>query len=1166
MEGPAGRGKDATLQLSLEAFRAQQGGDLPPPVYVDAGASWDTVRACIEEARNSRAFLVISEMNLVATGHLEGELNALLTEGTAPGFHLFATVNPAGQGGRCSLSPALRGRFRRLVLRDYNTTELQAIASTALGSDPQDTRANTLVRWHRRLCQQLEEQGLTLFPGARDIRQLAAALATDRQLPLAQAFEQHYPFWLELADSTCARLDADDTVQDTGEDSLDLSLCQWLNRQAFVQRPWCVLRGRGSDLDPDRGVIRIDRGLDGAEALVEVLQRLARHRWQAACLPAHPLPDWPVLDRLCYRLWQRSWCSRFFPQDLDADAVRDRAFPLDAAMAQFCRNRGNEAVLRQITAMLPADGASDDMSAQPSVWSRLQADLARRGTDWLWQAGEQKNTARDSTRPGTEGTVWNGHRMDRRTGPGASALRPERHFFQDGLSPHLDRLTVLDAAVEMDGDIVLREASAGSEGFELVMPAVLDPDAVERDAPGQSYGIFRPQDSGRVWHTLPSRQPHETVVALTTRPAVPWQLRKDCYTGQHLIRFPDPQHRPGTVEVHYLLQRLCPPEPCPGQECDPEPDSVLEYYMEMLHSGCQDDSLPPATRQQLLALFRPQSRQRRLGAILDWCRGFSCERELEPGGPLLPALIASRQGACRHRSVACVALCRYFGIAARPVININHMFVEYSLDGASWSMVDLGGLGPPPAEGSEAAGSLARPGAAELPAAVRGRITDLVGVVLCQQAIDRLSARQKGWTLALELSRAPECALLSLLLESRDQGRPADQDFELGLQILRVLPGANRRAFFYDIPSSLAGTVLEATGPAEAFSDSCGALWLQRLDRLHRVLVPDRHNGADLEAWCQSMITIAGRLCHDNAAGFLRALADRHWLRLGSCTRPLAVSARYNELNFLNRLEPVAALAAFAARGWRQWTLGYLGSDRRQDPAFAHVQQAGLPWGLDRVQLAGNKGRSPTLEKLLRKAVPGKVWSDQPEGVPDAQRWLLGLPAFASTGGVRYACRPLVLVGAPSWLVRNILDAATAVIDRRRQRGEAENSQSEPGTSISHLACAAFARYLYRQCVQNNSRLLLAWLEGRCRALEPGYLEPHSEAQALALLTGHMDWPPLRLSGEDIFHRRVAPVLRQHYKADGALVLTTQQLGEVVQEFMVSLDVAWLDAGARQME
>ena len=1202
VQGPAGRGKDATLTLVLKMFRQYHGAALPQPVVVDAGASWDKICASIQEARTQGRILVMPELNLTATGHLEGELNAVLTGEAAPGFHLFATVNPAGQGGRSRLSPALQGRFRQLVLRDYNSDELRGIAATALAAggshrhqaDHQaDKHIDKIVRWHCRLCHQLKQQGLAMAPSARDIRKLAASLAQTPGQDPVRAFESHYHFYLTLATGNCAQLDALPDTAASAQEQPDEEACRWVNLKLADLHPWQVLRGSGTKLKPDEGCILLDRALDDDQARVAMTGLLARHRWQDAGLPADPHSDWSDLEKLCYRLWQRVWCGRFCPQE--QAAALDTAFALDAGMQLFLSNPCNQELVQRIEQSLVLNAPGTPVQ-RPAFWRQLRDALATNAEQWFWPGGtvpslpvpdsdhalEYMDTGQQAAAgaPGRAVEIWkNDWRLDRRTGPRTSPLQPACRVFQDDVPPGRDRVAVLDMAVEPSGDVLLTEARPGLGGFNIVTTAPLPLPCAE-PRPGQHYAVFTP--SRRDWCALPSRFPHEDMEALATRPAVPWQLGKDKYTGLHYIRFPSCQHKPGTIEVHYLVR------PQPRQEDNTAtavasfpPDPWLSLHVQTLRLWCAQGQLPLATTQKLMALFASPSRQQQLQAILDWCKEFVSENPLPHNLPLLPALIASQQGSCRHRVVACVALCRYCGIAARPVVNTVHMMLEYSLDGRSWHTVDLGGAPAPRAPGEHPASARQAPGDRQLPGNTHPGNTHMVrlekrlGAGMLSKVVSMLDMPQPQLAKEVQQYAVPECFIVYRLL-CLTEGPAAEQGFETALQILADMSVHDREAFFHDearlgtgsarLETSIVISAMGARGKKPIPSLS------ERLNRLHKLLVADNGRTCDQDAWCRTMVSACSHLYESAYAALLAFVADRGWLQLGICKPPGFLQRASEDMCFLKSVELVSQDSSFALRTqvrdwWKQWVTGYLGQDLRHAPAMEHVLREGPRFGLDQVQLPGNKGKSVALERRLAIAAPDRLWSDQPEGVPDPERWLQGLPAFAQAKATPRACRPLVILGGPGYMESGIYAVLRKLRDSRVSRGE-QASMSSLSSNLSKLIMAAFARYVFQLThQQEGGRLLFAWIGGNYPQVGPGYMEPRSEDEAIRLLTGHIshnEFPTFGIQ-EPLLIKRGGSHLRQHYRADNALIIKGNQMTDIFREFTLSLDDRWLDAQERKM-
>ncbi|WP_230459977.1 hypothetical protein, partial [Sansalvadorimonas verongulae] len=60
-------------------------------------------------------------------------------------------------------------------------------------------------------------------------------------------------------------------------------------------------------------------------------------------------------------------------------------------------------------------------------------------------------------------------------------------------------------------------------------------------------------------------------------------------------------------------------------------------------------------------------------------------------------------------------------------------------------------------------------------------------------------------------------------------------------------------------------------------------------------------------------------------------------------------------------------------------------------------------------------GHSPTLEANLKIDNLTPAWTEEPEGVPDIGRLLIGLPAFSVFKTRASGHRPVILSGAPHW-------------------------------------------------------------------------------------------------------------------------------------------------------
>lgn len=221
IEGPASRGKDAVCKATLQAEGLREGIDF---VHINANAGdLDGLREAVGTARERGQVVLVSELNLLPSGILEGELNTLLTgqagQPAAAGFALIATINP-GYAGRQELSAALQNRMHKLSLGDYPADELLPIArahaarladtgpsSSASGSTPAmfrpavaDHQVKDLVQQHVALLSRLAGQSGEFKPGIRQLRDALALLAQRPAMPMEQVVEKQYGFYRQLAE------------------------------------------------------------------------------------------------------------------------------------------------------------------------------------------------------------------------------------------------------------------------------------------------------------------------------------------------------------------------------------------------------------------------------------------------------------------------------------------------------------------------------------------------------------------------------------------------------------------------------------------------------------------------------------------------------------------------------------------------------------------------------------------------------------------------------------------------------------------------------------------------------------------------------------------------------------------------------------------------------
>ncbi|WOG28853.1 AAA family ATPase [Endozoicomonas sp. 8E] len=375
IEGPAGRGKDATLNLVIESVRqqARQRQESMPEVSLlnACDCSWEQLCETIRKAKVDGGIVVISEMNLIDSQHLEGELNDILAGDAHPGFHLFATINPPEYSGRKPLSPALKGRFRHLPIRQYNSAELQTIAGKVLPDSPKGKFvAERLTEKHCRLRACLQRKDLPLQPTSRDLQNVAMAVKSGgdfSEKALHQCLNQHYRLYLMAANLSLEEL-SESPALDMGKGTLDSGLCQWFNKTVpDIDRPWLIRLSNLDSIDEKKHEIRVKARPNKEEVKAEIIKRMAQAKWQASGLSLKPDESDDVLIQALYRHWQQRWFAHKFCETVvDANSV----FPLTEEQQQTLKLPTSQPYLQEADQRIEAWN-SDAVQWWPAFWHQI---------------------------------------------------------------------------------------------------------------------------------------------------------------------------------------------------------------------------------------------------------------------------------------------------------------------------------------------------------------------------------------------------------------------------------------------------------------------------------------------------------------------------------------------------------------------------------------------------------------------------------------------------------------------------------------------------------------------------------------------------------------------------------------------------------------------------
>ncbi len=603
VEGPAGRGKDATLKLLLDMKLASDKASKPEDVlYFNAGdCGWAELKKAIREAQQQGKILVVSELNMISSADLEGELNDVLTEPCAPGFHLFATTNPPEYSGRSAFSPALNDRFRIIRIDDYNEQELCKIARQILPPESRDQIAEPIAALHCYIHQRLKRSGQMLFPVCRDLQNLAAEVT--QQSDLIDLFSQHYFLYMEAGKITKEEIASvlqhsrqQQQQQKIPVDSqrYDHTLCNWLfktipslDRPLFIQRT----KSSGYGVTQTRE-LTIDEKLSDSDTKTEIIKQAVQWLWRQETDMPDEMGRWGDTEsKALYVMQQRQWfrarikgsdtlpsdvfklsCWQPDPPELPVSAGhREALMYLDGYRHLLSEREIWERLLR-------GDLKVDvDKTEQISDWqSRLQSVclpiaavcclpiaavccLPFMGTTQHQIAGKKLDSNVTSASRKRDGSTS----IETGTGPGAvcgtrSRFRPrrrERTFF--GQDINMYRLMFLQYKVTNNGDIYRTEWKSKKRDLTRVFPEKMSRPSANSTVElyhGEGYGCHTINtDSNHKLFPLPSKFPREEITKLRTEPVLDYEIFLDIYTGQHWIQFSGLKYK-RSIHVHYKLK------------------------------------------------------------------------------------------------------------------------------------------------------------------------------------------------------------------------------------------------------------------------------------------------------------------------------------------------------------------------------------------------------------------------------------------------------------------------------------------------------------------------------------------------------------------------------------------------------------------------------------
>ncbi|WP_281645455.1 AAA family ATPase [Parendozoicomonas sp. Alg238-R29] len=1209
VEGPTGRGKDATLRLAIQSFQAHMASEKQPmPVihYLNAcDCSWGTLRSHIQKAKINGEILVISEMNLIDSQHLEGELNDILAGDAHPGFHLFATTNPPHYAARKPLSPALKGRFRHLPIREYRQNELTSIAVRLLPeTQAGKTWAEQMTDYHCRLRHHLQEKNIAVQPTSLDLQNLARAVATQSSSSPAEIkklFEQHYRLYL-----LAARLTVDTlpplSPHGIATAPLDLPLCKWLNTTLSpLDHPWLIKRGGVNAIHTKNHEITLQAGLEESEAHHQVIKLVAEVRWQSSGMSIQAPDNEDTLVQSFYVLWQRHWFQHNFPHFNNADI--DKYFPSTRAQSLTLNLAANQRYLAQIETFLKtADHTKPQLQA--GNWAQIKDILKHPVSHYsAVEPKEQDEIKSSKTAPAldTQAVLPSATPkiLDNDTDYDSQSVLPTHEYrtFNCFRDPGMYRLRVFDLAAIPKGRLITTRQGRGEYGLEVVLPGVIPEQGTLSLANNQTYGITTLPHLQERWLYLPSLTAGETIRAVKLIPGKNFSLMRDRYTGLHMIHVPDATPEEN-VAIHYVVETpnteknnhrcggqhqtlFTTGEPIrPDATCPPEISKEIEN---LFSSKCLQ-TLPEDQQMLLSDIKEAHDPETRISHISMYCMCFCGESKTKDTN-LLRFLLQERQGACRHRTPIFVALCRYFGIPARIISSASHTYPEYSLDnGATWKSEDLGGSPskiikhennfPTGKKGiSLAAGSQ------KLNDTLRGMNPQEMAAMAQALGItseEVVSSAHSGLALPASQTFLTRAEVIEKLWE---QG--SESGFSLGCRFLKDLDKLdfherNLLGCCTTKSKQLADAVIYAL---EKSVPPC--IITKELKELHHTyVVDDQVSSSHWQHTIQEMFEgIKDRFGIESHQMLVIAQValENNWLSPAdeNSTSYLPLLALLNQLHSINILRP------FVQKNLLNW---YIHCQTKQidilnKNKFLPDPNHGRSNNLLKMVTGSHGGYSPTLESALKSDDLLPAWTDEPEGIPDIERLLTSHSAFPLCRSGKKKCRSVIMVECPEWGKTNIkqktsglllrcanseltlkapLAKANGTTEDQRQRNSIENPLAENSyeywqlrdscsTAIKH----AFAHYLYQatDCKGGNLTIVLnsALYESIGNNKYFGSVKPRSPSETLSSLN-HL----VNNRARDCLD---SSLIKKAFKNENALILKREDLNVIFNEFLERLDI-----------
>ncbi|WP_257288055.1 transglutaminase-like domain-containing protein, partial [Endozoicomonas sp. SESOKO2] len=580
-----------------------------------------------------------------------------------------------------------------------------------------------------------------------------------------------------------------------------------------------------------------------------------------------------------------------------------------------------------------------------------------------------------------------------------------------------------------------------------------------------------------------------------------------------------------------------------------------------------DDQHPAEVKMLLQAIRKPKGTEDRIKAITEYCKQFSGEAQPGRHENFFEFLVTKRQGSCRHRVPAFIAFCRYFGIPSREIKNAIHSFAEYSVDGGqTWEPVDLGGA---PFEETEITFHF-QP------------IRKLTGSSSESRKINALlKALLKGADLAEQQTLARACGMSLMELNKSLEKNSALPETNLNiLEMVHNLWKENNLVSFHMAVSTLEslgkkalvnqeiGTKYMSLAVRQILSDSDGYLIIELLKSLHSKII-DQAGVKAAYQWLIAMVFILQEidLTQPSVIRFVLEAMELGWLE--PVSNPIMKPDKHHHL--LVRLKGVDELKVKAADCLKNWYKKVF-SRKKNSYVCRLVYRKFQEGGGTLFVTHCHNGFSQFFEDKIVNRSLRIVWTDEPEGTPNIERMLVRQPAFPKLVSGKTNHLPVIIMGQPSW-DKTVMNKKTGVLFQRHLENKPDlkpllekikPNSSEVSWEDQQLLNAlrdkqrlalqqAFCHYLYEMTHSKGGCLTYCWSDATIRSeveLTDSYgaHDPSSVEQLYAMMSSIDSSCWFQECGHDAF-------LRQALYADNALVLKSDELTKIAEEFCNSVNL-----------